>query len=288
MKRILILLSIAVLLVGGGIWVADFYADKKAEEKIIEFFGEEYVREGKVRFSKVDHNLFTGETVIENVELEEGERKFIVERIVIKEFSDTSGDIYFYGAREEGYKDELFEKLDIHLAYKVEPEKGKLIIEDISVSQENLFLLQLSLILGNYDHRFWERFKDKEDYSETEALRIASEMASLKLERATLRFVDMGFKNKLLEEEARKRRKTIEEVRREIIRELEERKLKAKEEFTKEFYDALIKFIREGKEIVAEVNPEEPLKFQDIFFLFMISKDGSEVIKLLNPKITVR
>jgi len=81
---------------------------------------------------------------------------------------------------------------------------------------------------------------------------------------------------------------TPEEFRAYLISELKKKSQRADNEFERELYEALARFLKEGKEIVISVNPERPVPLREIFITATLTKDASALISLLKPSVVVR
>ncbi|NPA32563.1 MAG: hypothetical protein GXO04_02935, partial [Aquificae bacterium] len=170
----------------------------------------------------------------------------------------------------------------------VKPEEELFVLESLTLHYPKAFRAGFSLSLENYDHEFWKNVFRKEVITEADAINILAELSSLRLLRAQLAYTDEGFKERFIEVEARERGMTPEEFRAYLISELKKKSQRADNEFERELYEALARFLKEGKEIVISVNPERPVPLREIFITATLTKDASALISLLKPSVVVR
>ncbi|AAC07719.1 hypothetical protein [Aquifex aeolicus] len=296
MKKALGILAILLILVG-GYFAYDKYMDNKAKEQVEYFLDKTLRKSGKGSYKYVDYKPIGGEIIIKDVYYRDrnGE-EFKIEEIIIEKLSETEGKFLFKNVKplkvkgkglleEYGYKDPKF---NLFVSYEAKPKEKEFHLRSLSLDYPEAFEVNISFILGNYDHAFWKTVALSDRPPEEVSFQVLSELGSIKINSLEVVYRDKGFKERVIKKEAQKRGKTPEEFKKELIRKIEEEKLKARSEFERNLLDAFEKFLEKGKEIKVVIKPNPPLKIQDLFVVAAVQKDERELLKLLNPVIEVK
>ncbi|HIP42668.1 MAG TPA: hypothetical protein EYG91_01875 [Aquifex aeolicus] len=296
MKKILIALGAVIALIVGFKFY-DIFMDKKAQGEVEKFLSKTFRKTGDVQYTSVDYNPFTQEITVEGIyyRAKSGE-SYRIGKVVIKEFSGTSADFSLYDIEPLSSDEKFFlkkygyetQKFNIEASYNILPEQNTFLIKKLRLDYPDAFSITISVEIGNYDHKFWKYYLQKKEITDKDSFEILSEMGSLKLLSARFYYKDKGLKEKVLEVEAKEKGLSPEEFKNQLIKDLEKGRKFAKNEFDLQLYDAAIKFLKEGKEVIIDIKPRKSVKFQDIVFVVALRKDENALIKLLNPSVSVK
>lgn len=296
MKKVSIVLGTVIALIVGFKFY-DIFMDKKAQKEVERFLSKTLRKTGDVQYTSVDYNPFTQEITVEGIyyKAKSGE-SYRIGKVVIREFSETSADFSLYNIEPLDSNEKFFlekygyenQKFNIEASYSISPEQNTFLLRKLSLDYPNAFSITISVEIGNYDHKFWKYYLQKKEITDKDSLEVLSEMGSLKLLNARFYYKDKGLKERVLEVEAKENGLSPEEFKNQLIKELEKDRKLAKNEFDIQLYDAAIKFLKEGREVIIDIKPKKSVKFQDIIFVAALQKDEDALIKLLNPYISIK
>ncbi|MDH3346610.1 MAG: hypothetical protein OEM02_00720 [Desulfobulbaceae bacterium] len=169
--------------------------------------------------------------------------------------------------RALGYKDKMLANISAHYAF--DKEKKELTLKNIGIGAEEAGNIMISFRLGNIN-------------LEQEAVQtLFFTFPSLLLHDAQITYEDDSFIERVMALEAQKSQTTLEEFKKSLFEELDEKIANEKDDYTKKGLMEIKGFFENPKKISLTASPSEPLPLGAL----MNIEDPKELIKLLNIKI---
>ncbi len=293
MKKLLPILLILLLVL---YFAYDRYMDRKVGEEVDKTLSSLNL---KGSYEEVDYSPLSGEVRIRNLSLlnDEGEESLRVSELVVREFSDRTVDISYRGLKledeeklpQELRKDKYRENLiDGEILLHIQKQEGVLELKKLSLVVRDGFELKLGLRLSNVDMDFWQSLSKQE---EVNPFLLMNQIGDTRFSYASLSFIDMGAKEKVLQEEAYNRGMKPEEYKRHIIKEIERDIESSDDELERIVLEKLKEFIQKGKELHITAKPEREISVGKILTTFAFTREDlllRRMVKLLNIEIEVR
>lgn len=286
-------------LLGGVLLLSlDAYADRKAKEAVEKLI-DRFRLEGKVSYGKVDHSLFKGETRIEGLSFKVKDGVVRAEEVVVSELTEEETKVRFIGVsstdrdfeefrknmKELGYEDV---KVNLSLNVRMDREKGDLKVRSFEVEVPDAFLLSLSLDLGNLSYSFLEEMGKMEEIEEEDLPEFTEKVGRIRIRSFEVSLTDLGIRERAIRKEAEKSGRSPEEVKEEILRELEMSVRESDPEIKRELVESLRTFVDRGGTLRITARPEAPVSISDVILVLLVSaqtRDMSQVVEMLNLRI---
>ena len=284
MRKALFLLSVISLLLVMAVGV-QIYASRKAEESLKKILSGLGVR--SFSYEDVSYSLLTGRTEVEDLVIEGKEGRSRIRKLVISKATDRDLEIHLLGVRgenedfrkmEKGLRELGYEKAELNLHFSASLfEEGTLLVRELSLRLPGAFTLSLSLKLSGVDRRLVEDFF----YEETEPSELAKRLGKVYLREVAVRVKDEGLLERIVRKEAEKKGVTPEEVREEMIKEIE--KSLGKGPLT----EGLAELVRKGGVLILEGKPSGNLPLDEFILYTFIGFEGGD-FSLLFKELNLR
>ncbi len=300
MKRAPLFILGTILLVLFAVGAVQVYANKKAEEKVEEFF-ERFGLEEKSTYREVNYSLLSGTVEVSGLNLVTDEGSSHIDRLVIKKLTDTDIEVYAFGMRGEdkdfrkleeqlralGYDDV---RMNTYVSLSLYEDTKELLVRKVGVEVPGAFRTEVSFKLTGIDREFINDLKELEGEGDDreKVARIANRLKRVYLNELSLKLTDHGFMNRLLEKEARDKKKSVEELKRDILRGIENSIAEDSSEFEKTLVEGVSRLIEHGGTLVLEAHPREPVSFENLVLYTLMAlqtRDFSHFVKELNLKV---
>ncbi len=284
-KVFLGLLILLVILV----FAVDRYADMRAEEEVKNILSR--LELSGASFEGVDYRLLSGEVVVERLRIPSKGGTTEIERLTVREYGNDRMVLFAEGIRGErdelerdmkelGYTDPY---MNFYLDARMDRDSKNLTVEDMSFEVPEAFRVSLSFSAGNITPDLITDLITFNGEDREELNYLVGRMAEIRFGHLKATFSDMGLRERLFEQKARKEGKTPEEVKEEILSSLEERATASEE--GKEFLSSFRGFIRDGGSIGIAVKPVGELTMQELIYALFLSvqmKDPSPLFQRLD------
>ena len=279
----IIVIIFSIVLVGGGY----LFVKKACVEDIKEKYREDIEALKEIAdFEKIDCNPFSRSVEITNIKAKDG--SFVIRRVEFSKFKEDKElkVPLSLRMRAEGVKTKDENGLtegDIDILYNLDLEKKQMNL-DIDISEKNEGIYNINILLGNIDrdtikilNEVAKKNKLKGNENLNENLDFIMALGNISIERLHFEFENRGVLDKILEEDAKNRNMSVDELKEEMIADIN-KSLKEKNlsEDTRKFFIAFRDLI-EGKRkkisftIVKKGNTDTSL--MKILSLIMISPD---------------
>ena len=300
MKRAPLFILGTILLVLFVVGAVQVYANKKAEEKVEELF-ERFGLEEKSTYQEVNYSLLSGTVEVSGLNLVTDEESSHIDRLVIKKLTDTDIEVYAFGMRGEdkdfrkleeqlralGYDDV---RINTYISLSFYEDTKELLVRKVGVEVPGAFRTEVSFKLTGIDRGFINDLKELEGKGDDreKVARIANGLKRVYLNELSLKLTDHGFMNRLLEKEARDKKKSVEELKRDILRGIENSIAEDSSEFEKAMVEGVSRLIEHGGTLVLEARPREPVSFENLVLYTLMAlqtRDFSHFVKELSLKV---
>jgi len=296
MKKInvVILLGILVILFSWGAF--EIYKEKKARAEIDRLMKEMNLEE-RVSYRDVDYSLLSGKLEITGVTVQTKEGKTLIEKITVYRNTPTDLVVSVEGIRAEGddfgrqMKEIGIENpvLNLYIDASLNEENREVIVRRVSLSMPGAFDLSMNFHLSNISSSLLRDLASLSDQDDKELRDLSLKVARVRVNSFSVVFEDLGLRERILEADARKKKKSKDELLKEVVSNMEKTLKKAKTDFERDFIKALISFVKEGGKITLSLNPDRPLELQEVIFTFALSAQTKDVSPLVRDlKLSVR
>ncbi len=295
-KAAAVLIGIVSLLLLGLVAVQT-YANKKAEENLKTLLSDLGIRD--FSYGKVQYSLLSGRIEVEDLLIRGKEGKTRVDRFVVSKLTDTDLEFWALGIKGE---DEEFKRLEselrelgydkaslnLYISASLYEDTGDLFVRRVSLELPGALSLDMSLRMSGVDRKLLEDIKSLEDDDREKLAQVANRLASVYLKEITLQIKDAGLLRRLIDREAKKRGKSAEGIKNELIEKIKTSFGKNSHGFERSLAEGLSALIESGGTLVLEGKPEKPVSFDDLVLYTLIgiqSRDFSPVAEELGIKI---
>lgn len=288
MKKLNLIPILGVLLVLFSWGAVEIYKEKRARAEIDRLIDELNLR-GKVTYENVDYSLLSGKLEIKGVTWKTGEGRSSVEKITV--YKNTPSDLVLSieGIRAEddkfdrdmkelGIKDPV---LNLYIDASIYDEKRELVIRQMSLSMPDAFVISVNLRLTNINSSLLKDLVEVSEEKEEELRELSAKVAKVKINSFSLSFRDLGLMDRVLEAEARKKKKSKKELIKEVIDGMESRLKDVETEFERDLVRSVISFVKEGGQINFSLNPGRPVEVQELIFTLSLSAKNKDISPLV-------
>lgn len=289
-------LILVVLFVFGALQI---YTNRKAEESlrtILSEFGIERPSYRSVRYS-----LLNGRTEVNGLLIKGDGGETYIDKLIITKLTDTDLEFTARGIRGKDKAFREFERdmrelgyerasFNLHLSASLYEDTKELMVRDISLELPSALLLKLKFKLLGIDRKLMKELQDlegnKDDREKT--ARIANRLRRVFLEELTFKLTDYGLIKRLLEKEAKDKKTTPDELKREILRELNSTVARNSSELERSIARSVSALIERGGTLVVNARPSKPVRFDELVVYTLMglqTKDFSALVRKLNISV---
>ena len=286
MKKInLISLTVGIILLGsysGFKFYAEAQAKKEIDKSIAEAASYADVKYGNLSVDVFNLNVHIGDIVVTSKESNE---KISINEIVVYEVDRASRIPTFLNIainginikiddlsndakklKDLGYKDSI--SLNTAIQYHYDDKQKEF---DLSThySADKMGVFDFNLKLGNLVINQEKIFETLMTYP------------TIMIHHASMSYDDDSFMTKLFKQDARKKQKTVAEVKQALIQDIDSQIAKHTNEFTEKLLVEIKSFIQNPNKIAITIAPEKPLEIKRLMRL----NNPKDLPKLLNVKI---
>ncbi len=295
MKKINVAIILGILIVLFSWGAVEVYKEKRARDEIDKLV-KELNLEGKFYYDDVDYSILSGKLELTGVRWTAG-GETVIEKITVYRYTPSDLVVSVEGIRGEDddfgrdMKDLGIENpvLNFYIDASVYDDKKELVVRKFAINMPQAFEVSVNFQLSNLTSSL---LRDIANYSgnDMEALNdISARVARVKVKNFSLVFEDLGLRERILEEEAKRKKKSKEELVKDLVADMEKSLKKAKTDIEKDFIKSIISFVKEGGKVTLSMNPDRPLELQEVFFAFTISAQTKDVTPLVRDlKLSVR
>ncbi len=295
MKKINVAIILGILVVLFSWGAVEVYKEKRARDEIDRLV-KELNLEGKFYYDDVDYSILSGKLELTGVRWTVG-GETVIERITVYRYTPSDLVVSVEGIRGE---DDDFGRdmkelgienpvLNFYIDASVYDDKRELVVRRFAINMPQAFEVSVNFELSNVTSSL---LRDIANFSENdrEALNnISARVAKVKVKNFSLVFEDLGLRERILEEEAKRKKKSKEELVKDLVADMEKSLKKAKTDIEKDFIKSIISFVKEGGKVTFSLNPDRPLELQEVIFAFAISAQTKDVTPLVRDlKLSVR
>lgn len=288
MKKFNLVLILCVLLILFSWGAVEVYKEKRARAEIDRLIDELNLR-GKVTYENVEYSLLSGKLEIEGVTWKTLEGRSSVEKITVYKNTPsdlvlsidgirTEDDRFGRDMKELGIKDPV---LNLYVDASIYDEKKELVIRQMSLSMPDAFVISVSLRLTHINSSLLKDLVEVSEEEEEELKELSAKVAKVKINSFSLSFRDLGLMDRVLEAEARKKKKSKKELIEEVIDGMESRLKDVETEFERDLVRSIISLVREGGQINFSLNPGRPVEVQELIFTLSLSAKNKDISPLV-------
>ncbi len=295
MKKINVAIILGILVVLFSWGAVEVYKEKRARDEIDRLV-KELNLEGKFYYDDVDYSILSGKLELTGVRWTVG-GETVIERITVYRYTPSDLVVSVEGIRGE---DDDFGRdmkelgienpvLNFYIDASVYDDERELVVRRFAINMPQAFEVSVNFELSNVTSSL---LRDIANFSENdrEALNnISARVAKVKVKNFSLVFEDLGLRERILEEEAKRKKKSKEELVKDLVADMEKSLKKAKTDIEKDFIKSIISFVKEGGKVTFSLNPDRPLELQEVIFAFAISAQTKDVTPLVRDlRLSVR
>ena len=295
MKKINVAIILGILIVLFSWGAVEVYKEKRARDEIDKLV-KELNLEGKFYYDDVDYSILSGKLELTGVRWTVG-GETVIERITVYRYTPSDLVVSVEGIRGE---DDDFGRdmkelgienpvLNFYIDASVYDDERELVVRRFAINMPQAFEVSVNFELSNVTSSL---LRDIANFSENdrEALNnISARVAKVKVKNFSLVFEDLGLRERILEEEAKRKKKSKEELVKDLVADMEKSLKKAKTDIEKDFIKSIISFVKEGGKVTFSLNPDRPLELQEVIFAFAISAQTKDVTPLVRDlRLSVR
>ncbi len=284
-KKIGIILSVVVV----ALVVVYFVATSIVENKAADFVDAKINNSKlKITYDKISTSLISSKTTIYGIKYDD----IKIDEIVVKDiysydqnstipssmnievngilFSPKKiNPMYAKAFKDFGYGDNMV--LDYALNYSYDKENKSLNIEDFKVDFHDAFKTNIKLNIENLNLNLNDPGS---------MVQLVFLYPTLKIKNAALSYSEESFLKRVMEEDAKKRGKTVEDIKADVTKAIDMKIKMAKNETQKKFFEGVKNFIMEPQSFNVTISPDQPVAIKDI----MKERNPDNIITKLNMK----
>jgi len=280
-SKTLIYGGIAVLLLAGGFTVAQTYVNGETEKELNELIAE---KSDRISYESASRNMLTGSTRINNLKLSNNGKIVKIDTFIFKSFDKKTdipdhADVELKGIhlklsdlrRKEsrilsglGYPEDLTAHAIINYEYK--QEDRALLLKKFDLGVDDAFGVSLGFQLSNID------LSNKDDFA-----KLIMTWEGVKFNSAYFTVTNDGLMSRMIKKRSSDINKTAEEIKKEVIAEIDQKLGANPSEYEQSMRDALKAFIQNESSITTKTGFESPIRIGDIFKV----RNPNKIITLL-------
>ncbi|MCP3926364.1 MAG: hypothetical protein GY714_27700 [Desulfobacterales bacterium] len=284
-KKIGIILSIVVV----ALVVVYFVATSIVENKIADVVDAKINNSKlKITYDKISTSLISSKTTIYGIKYDE----IKINEIVVKDiysydqksaipsnlnievngilFSPKKiNPMYAKTLNDIGYGENMV--LDYGLNYSYDKEKKSLNIKDFKVDFHDAFKTNLKLNIENLNLNLNDPGS---------MVQLVFLYPTLKIKNAALSYTEDSFLKRVIEVDSKKRGKTVEDIKAEVVKAMDMKIKLAKNETQKKFFEGFKNFLMDPQSFNVTISPDKPVAIKDI----MKERNPDNIITKLNMK----
>ncbi len=282
----LLALILIVLFIAGLIQI---YAERKVKERVDSFLSALDLKD-RTSYRRVRYSILTGVVEIEDLEIRGQKGKAKIGKVIVRKLTDRDLEIELRGIhsqngefeekmKELGYKNASMNALISASLYE---DSHELIVRNFSIDVPQAFRIDWKLDLKGIDRSLIKELISSKEKDKEKVAKLTEKLSKVKLLSSELRFTDTGLIERLLMKEAEQKNKNLEDIKEEVIKSIDKSLKGGSSKFEKEFAEALKEFLQTGGTLIFTVNPENPMGFQDLVLLILVSIQTREYDQLIN------